>query len=188
MNAFSYLSVLISIVVGLALAHLLAGFAAMARARARIRLYWPLAAQMALIFLIQVQLWWALFALREIRYWSFPEFLVVLLQAVFVYLATAFLVPDIRDCEHIDLKESYFREARWYFGALLLAVLDSLAKNLVLTGRFQNATDLAGHAAFIVLAVAGMATRADRVHKTIAVVALLVFAAYVALLFVPLPD
>ncbi|HEX3430885.1 MAG TPA: hypothetical protein VHT03_08360 [Rhizomicrobium sp.] len=188
MDAFSYLSVLISIVVGLALAHLLGGFAAMVRARARIAVFWPLAAQMALMFLIQVQLWWALFSLREITHWSFPAFLVVLLQAVLVYLATAFLVPDIRDGERIDLKECYFREARWFFGALLLAVLDSLVKNLVLTGRFQNAADLVGHAAFISLCIAGIATARERVHKFVAVVALLVFAAYIAVLFIPLPD
>lgn len=188
MDAFSYLSVLISIVVGLALAHLLAGFAAMVRARASVRAYWPLAAQMALMFLIQVQLWWALFSLREVRYWSFPEFLVVLMQAVLVYLATAFLVPKVRAGEHIDLKECYFREAHWYFGALLLAVLDSLAKNLVLFGHFQNMEDLAGHAAFVAIVVAGLASRHESVHKIIAVLGLLVFGAYIALLFVRLPH
>ena len=110
------------------------------------------------------------------------------MQAVLVYLATAFLVPDIRGGERVDLKECYYRQACWFFAALLLGVLDSLVKNLVLTGRFQNATDLAGHAAFIGIRVAGITTRRARVHKVIAVVALLVFASYIALLFVPLPD
>lgn len=188
MDAFSYLSVLISLVLGLALASLLTGFAAMVRARARIRVYWPLAAQMALLFLVQVQLWWALFSLRSVAHWSFPEFLVVLLEAVLVYLATAFLVPDVGDSKRVDLRDSYFREARWYFAALLLAVLDSLAKNLLLWGKLQNARDLAGHAAFIALCVAGMATLHERVHKVIAVFVLVVFASYIALLFVALPS
>ena len=188
MDAFSYLSVLLSIVLGLALASLLSGFAAMVRARARLVFYWPLTAQMILIFLVQVQLWWAFFSLREVSHWNFPEFLVVLMQAVLVYLATAFLVPGIPYGERIDLRECYFREARWYFAAILLAVLDSLVKNLVLTGRFQNPTDLAGHAAFVGICVAGMTTRREAVHKTIAVLALLVFTSYIALLFVSLPD
>ncbi|HEY3777703.1 MAG TPA: hypothetical protein VGL35_06570 [Rhizomicrobium sp.] len=190
MDAFSYLSVLISIVVGLALAHLLAGFGAMVRARARIALYWPLAAQMALMFLIQVQMWWAFFSLRGVGRWNFPEFLIVLLQAVFVYLATTFLVPDLRDGDggQVDLRQCYYREARWYFGALLFAVLDSLVNNLLFRGGFRSLIDPAGHAAFIALAVAGIATRRAWVHKIIAVVALLVFASYIALLFIPLPD
>lgn len=187
MDAFSYLSVLISIVLGLALASILSGFAAMVRARARLAIYWPLAAQMALLFLVQVQMWWACFALREVRAWSFPEFLVVLMQAVLVYLATAILVPDMRNGGHIDLKECYYREARWYFAALLLALLDSLAKNILFTGRFQNGVDLAGHVAFISLCIAGIATRRELAHKTIAVAALLLFAAYIVLLFLPLP-
>ena len=188
MDAFSYLSVLISIVLGLALASLLTGFAAMVRARARINFYWPLGAQMALLFLVQVQIWWALFSLRELSHWSFPGFLVVLMQAVLIYLATAILVPDIRDGERIDLKACYFREARWYFATILVAVLDSLVKNLVLTGRLQHGADLAGHAAFAALCIAGIVTRREIAHKIIAPAALLAYAAYISLLFVSLPG
>lgn len=187
MDAFSYLSVLISIVLGLALARLLTGFAAMVSARARLVVYWPLAAQMVLLFLIQVQMWWALFGLREILRWSFPGFLVVLLDAVLVYLATAFLVPDIRDGEPVNLKECYFREVRWFFAALLLGLLASLAKNLVLIGRLQHGIDLAAHGAFIGLCIAGIVTAREWVHKTIAVIALVLFASYIAVLFVKLP-
>src|SRR5579862_1730491 len=165
MDAFSYLVVLVSVVVGLALAHLLAGVAAMVRARRRIAVYWPLAAQMALLFLLQVQMWWAFFGLHEVRVWSFPEFLVVLMQAVLVYLATAILVPEIRDGGRVDLKECYYREARWYFAALLFAVLDSVTKNTLLTGHVQNGIDLAGHVAFITLSAAGIAARSEWVHK-----------------------
>lgn len=187
MDAFSYLLVLVSVVVGLALAHLLGGLAAMVRARARIVVYWPLAAQMALLFLMQVQMWWAFFGLRQVGRWSFPEFLVVLLQAVFVYLATAILVPDVREGGRIELKECYYRETRWYFGALLLVLLDSLAKNSLLKGHLQTGVDLAGHVVFIALCIFGIATRREWVHKTIAIAAPLVFAFYIALLFIAMP-
>ena len=160
----------------------------MIRARRHLLMYWPLAVQMGLLFLVHVQVWWAMFALRERTHWSFPDFLVVLMQPVLLYLATAFLIPDIRSDETLDLKQAYFREARWYFAALLLSVLDSLAKNLVLTGRVQSGTDLAGHVAFICLSVAGLASGNDLVHKTIAPLSILVYAAYIALLFVSLPT
>jgi hypothetical protein len=188
MDAFSYLSVLNSIVLGLGVASLLAGLAAMVRARDRIVMYWPLPAQMGLIFLIHVQLWWALFALRARTQWSFLEFLVVLLQPVLAYLAAAFLVPDIRDGETLDLKRAYFREARWFFTAILLLVLDSLVKTLVLTGALPNAKDLAGHVAFICLSVVGIVSRKSGVHKFVAPAALLVLGAYIMTLFVTLPK
>ena len=188
MDAFSYLSVLNSLVLGLALASLLTGFAAMVRARERIVMYWPLPAQMVLIFLVQIQVWWALFALREVAHWSFTEFLVVLMQPLTIYLATAFLVPDIREGETLDLRSAYFREARWYFAAILFGLIDSLAKNLVFTGHLPNRIDLAGHAAFIALCIAGIVSRRDFVHKLIAPAALLLFTAYIALLFASLPS
>jgi hypothetical protein len=174
MDAFSYLSVLNSIVLGLGVASLLAGFAAMVRARDRIAMYWPLPVQMVLVFLLHVQLWWALFALRGRTHWSFLGFLVVLMQPVLAYLAAAFLVPD-------------FREARWFFAAVLLLVLDSLVKSLLLGGTLPNSKDLAGHAAFIFLSLAGIVSRNDVVHKVVAPVSLLVLTAYIATLFVTLP-
>ncbi len=188
MDAFSYLSVLISIVLGFGLTSLLTGFASMVRARGRLVMYWPLAAQMGLLFLVHVQVWWALFSLRKIAHWSFPGFLVVLMQPVLLYLATAILTPDIPDGESLDLRQAYFREARWYFAALFLGILDSLAKSVVLTGRLQNRTDLVGHAAFICLCIAGFMSRSDLVHKTVAPLSLLVYAAYIALLFASLPG
>ena len=186
MDAFSYLSVLNSIVLGLGVASLLAGFAAMVRARGRVVMYWPLPAQMGLAFLIHVQLWWALFALRQRTHWSFLDFLVVLMQPVLAYLAAAFLVPDIRDGEALDLKAAYFREARWYFCAILLLLLDSLAKSLLLGGALPNRGDLIGHAAFICLSVAGIVSRSSVVHKIIAPVSLIALGAYIMTLFVAL--
>ncbi|HEY3639066.1 MAG TPA: hypothetical protein VGK90_13035 [Rhizomicrobium sp.] len=188
MDAFSYLSVLNSIVLGLGVASLLAGFASMVRARSRLVMYWPLPAQMLLVFLLHVQIWWALFSLRGRVLWDFPGFLVVLMQPVLAYLAAAFLVPDIKEGERIDLRQAYFREARWFFGALILLVADSLVKSLLLYGALPNAKDLAGHCAFIFLSLVGMISRRDTVHKIIVPISLMVLAAYIMTLFVTLPK
>jgi hypothetical protein len=77
---------------------------------------------------------------------------------------------------------------RWYFGALFLAVLDSFGNNLLFRGGFQNRIDLAGHVAFMLVCISAMAAQSERVHKLIAVLAILIFASYIALLFVPLPH
>ncbi len=66
-------------------------------------------------------------------------------------------------------------------------LLDSLAKSLVLSGKLPKTEDLLGHAAFVCLALAGMISRRDIVHKVIAPVSLLIFTLYVAALFVTLP-
>jgi hypothetical protein len=188
MNVFDYLAVLLSIVLGLGITQVLAGFAAMVRARARTRMYWPVPVQMLVVFLIQVQVWWALFALHDMGHWTFAQYLVVLMQPVAVYMMAAFITPDFPDGETIDLRAAYFREARWYFGALVATLLVSLAKNLIIDGALPNATDVAGHAIFLAVAVMGMIARGGRLHKAIALLSLLIYAVYVALLFVRLPG
>jgi hypothetical protein len=188
MDAFSYLSVLLSIVLGLAITQLLSGFAALVHARRRITMYWPVPVQMAATSLITVQVWWAMFGLREVRHWTFAAFLILLLQVVAVYLMAAFITPELGSDEAIDLREAYFREARWFFGSILVALAISLAKNLVLTGSLPRPLDLAGHAVFALLALAGLIFRRDAVHKLIAPLSLAFYALYIALLFVTLPS
>lgn len=188
MDAYSYLSVLLSIVLGLAITQLLGGFAAMVRARGRTTMYWPVPVQMAATFLISVQTWWALFALHAREQWTFASFLVVLMQPVMLYLMAAFIAPDFSGEAHVDLREAYYRESRWFFGAGVVAVLISLMKTLVFTGRLPNHTDLAGHVVFIVGGLAGLISKNEIVHKALAPLMLLTYSAYIALLFVSLPQ
>jgi hypothetical protein len=188
MSAFDYLAVLLSIVLGLGITQVLAGFAGMVRARARTRMYWPVPLQMLAVFLIQVQVWWALFGLRGMTHWTFAQFLIVLMQPVAVYMMAAFITPDFSGDGPIDLRAAYFREARWFFGALAATLIVSLAKSIVIDGALPNGTDMAGHIVYFAVAIAGMISRGDRVHKAIALLSLLIYTAYIALLFVQLPS
>jgi hypothetical protein len=188
MDAFSYLSVLLSIVLGLAVTQLLSGFAALVHARRRVAMYWPVPVQMAATLLITVQVWWAMFGLRESQHWTFAGFLVVFAQSIAVYLMAAFITPEMDGDGGIDLREAYFREARWFFGSILVALAISLAKNVVLAGTLQHGVDLAGHAAFAAVALTGLLSRNDAVHKLIAPLSLLLYGLYIGLLFVSLPS
>jgi hypothetical protein len=188
MDAFSYLSVLLSIVLGLAVTQLLSGFAALVHARQRIAMYWPVPVQMAATLLITVQVWWAMFGLRDARHWTFAGFLVVLAQSIAVYLMAAFITPELGEDSRIDMRDIYFRESRWFFGSILAALAISLAKNLLFTGHLQTGFDLAGHIVFAAVALTGLISRKDRVHRIIAPLSLLAYSLYIALLFVTLPG
>ena len=128
MDSFSYLSVFISLILGLGVTHLLTGVAAVIRSRRELKLWWPTPLWIATTFLIQVQTWWAMFTLRKVEHWSFAAFLVVLLQPVAIFMMAALIVPRTVNGHMIDLKEEYFREFRWFFSALLLALAASLGK------------------------------------------------------------
>lgn len=186
MGSFDYLSVLISIVLGLGITNLLTGLAALVRQRGRLIWYWPLAIWMATVFLIHVQTWWALFGLRDMQQWSFAAFLVVLLQPVALFVMTALITPDLSGSGKVDLRIGYFRETRGFFGALLFALLASLAKNLVLSGSMPEGRNLAAHIVFIAIALVGGISRSSRIHAVLAPLGLGLLACYIGILFTTL--
>ena len=65
MDPFSYLSVLISIILGLGITQLVTGLGRLIQARARIKFYAPTIAWVGLLLIIHVQTWWAMFGLRS---------------------------------------------------------------------------------------------------------------------------
>ena len=186
MDSFSYLAVFISLILGLGVTHLLGGTAQLIRSRREIKLWWPTVLWMATTFLIQVQTWWAMFALRYVEHWTFAAFLIVLLQPVAIFMMAALIVPRIAAGQMTDLKDDYNSEFRWFFGALLLALAASLAKNLVLTGNLPEPINLAAHLLFIGIAGAALAFKSTRAQQLLALTAFVLLGAYIALLFATL--
>src|SRR5260221_10778421 len=149
MDTFSYLSVLISILLGRGIPHLLGGMAPLLSRRADVRMYWPLPIWLVTLFLIHVQTWWTMFGLRRVGHWSFAEFLIVLMQPVLLYLMTALIRPDRQEAGALDLKADYLRESRPFFLCLFLVLCFSLAKDLTLSGHLPAAPNFAAHILFM---------------------------------------
>ena len=105
MDAFSYLSVLISIVLGLGITQLLSGMARWVAGRAEVRLYAPAVCWAFTLLLIHVQTWWTMFPLRLHKDWTFLQFAVVLLQPSILYLLAALALPTAAGA---DMKAKIF--------------------------------------------------------------------------------
>jgi len=186
MDNFAYLSVFISLILGLGVTHLLTGAASLIRSRSSFRLWWPTPLWMATTFLIQVQTWWAMFALRTVEHWSFAAFLIVLLQPVAIFMMAALIVPRVVAGEMTDLREDYYREFRWFFSALLLALAASIAKNLILTRSLPEPPNLAAHVLFVAISVGALLLKSARAQLILALAGLALLSAYIALLFTTL--
>jgi len=186
MDAFSYLSVLISIVLGLGVTHLLAGAAKLIRFRADVRLYVPSLVWIGLLFLLHVQIWWAVFELRGLSDWTFFSFLLVLAIPTLAYLLSALLIPDFDRETTVDLKASYFENRRWFFGLFTLIPLVSLIQEGVIRGSIQWGADPVFRLGFLVLGLVGFSTRHERTHQWLAPVGFVAFAGYIAFLFLRL--
>jgi hypothetical protein len=186
MDAFSYLSVLLSIILGLAITQILQGVRDLMRARARLRVYWPSLWWAGLLLLICVQEWWAMFSWRTYQLWTFQGFAVMLAQTIATYLAAALVLPEFQDAEPVDLRAYYYANHRWFFAMLALAVAISIAKDAVLIGSLPTLLNFSAQLAFIGMAVLGSVSGNERVHKALAPAAALLFSAYIAVLFAKL--
>lgn len=186
MEAFEYLSVLISIILGLALTQLLTGAGRLIRIRDRVAFFTPVAIWMGVLFIIIVQSWWTMFTLRLYDEWTFDRFLVVLLHPMLVYLLVELITPDVEGGGGVDMKANYFRQAPVFFGAMLGLLLASLARPLVLTWRFTPWLDFAFHAVFIALSIIAIFWRSERFHRLASLLVVLLLFVYVASMFVEL--
>ena len=141
MDSFSYLSVILSIVFGLAIAQVLLALRALILTRAKVKLYPPTVIWASLALLIPIQAWWADFILRKDANWTFFAFLIVMLQAISIYMIAALVLPDISGENVVDLREHFFTHRSWFFGAAFASVVFSLLKTLAIHGHLPDRVD-----------------------------------------------
>jgi len=140
MTPFEHLTVLVSIVIGMGIAHLLTTVHELVQVRTRVRLYWLPMVWVVLIFIGLVEWWWAIFALRTTVKWNFFYFLFLLMSPVTMYLAAAFVLPDDSERSHevIDLRRYYYVNCGWLFGVFAVSpALDGIRRG-VAAGTFRD--------------------------------------------------
>src|ERR1700719_2803506 len=109
MDEFGYLSVILSIILGLSVTQLLQGLSQVINARDRVRIYWPAIGWTLLLLVIDVQAWWAMFGLRSKHVWTFLQFAVLLLETIVLYLLAALSLPTQFGEAAVHLRANCFR-------------------------------------------------------------------------------
>ena len=183
MDEFGYLSVLLSIILGLAVTQILQGFRGLLLSRARVQFYWPVIAWAFLLLLICFQSWWAMFGLRYRHNWTFQAFAVVLLQIIFLYMSTGLIFPDFAGDTAVDLKKNFYAHRGWFFSLAVAMLGASLGKTLIFEGKLPEPTDLAFHVIFGATFIVGAITRREWYHKTLVVFGSAGLVLYILLLF-----
>ncbi|MEO7456056.1 MAG: hypothetical protein ABIY52_07320 [Gemmatimonadaceae bacterium] len=156
MTPFEHLAVLISIVLGLGIAHLLTKLHELVQVRGQVKVYWLSALWFVLIFIALIEWWWASFALRTTLKWNFFYFLFVLMSPVTMYLAAAFVLPDHaeRGAGTIDLRRYYYDNASWFFGILAVSpALDCVRRGIEAGSFLKNGSMSNGISALLLLSM-----------------------------------
>jgi hypothetical protein len=182
-EAFSYLSVLLSIILGLAIAQVLQGYRSILLARGRVRHSTAVIIWSLLLLVIFAQAWWASFGLRERTNWDFLSFTVILLQMVLLYMLAGLVLPDIGSGATVDLGEHFSEHRRPFFGFLVAMLAVSVLKDVVLDHKLPSPLNLSFHLVFVTVAVIGLIFGGRKAQLAIAVFGIAAFSAYVALLF-----
>ena len=187
MDEFTYLSVPISIILGLAVTELLLRLGRAIQARKRVRFYWPALVWIVILLVIAVQSWWALFGLRDYHGWTFLTFLVVLLHPIAFFLMASLVLPDREEFAHaVDLREHYYAQSRWFFASVLLTIAASLVRPVVLYHAMALNLDVAIQGFLFVVALIAMVTKAKWYHVLTVVLFGATLSAYIGLLFMHL--
>jgi hypothetical protein len=130
MDAFSYVSVLTSIVLALGIARLLVGAGKLMEKRGQMRLYWVHLMWVANVFLFLAMEWWILFRWQSWTDWNFFLYFFLIASPTVAFLLCVLLFPEPIN-EFTDFKQHFFSNRRAFFAlAALLAPLDLIDTTL----------------------------------------------------------
>lgn len=188
MNPFDYLNVLISIILGLALAKILSGLATVIAARERVDFYWPPIVWAIWIFFIAVQHWWAQYPLRYQKQWTFLDFWLLLLVPVGFFLLSALVLPEPDENGKLDLGEWFFRNRRWFFGIMFFLPALSIVEEILRSGHMSSTLNLAFLLAFDAVIAVAFVMESRKVQEWLCGQAAVMTVVYVVLLYATMPG
>jgi len=182
---FEYVFVLASVIIGLAITHLLQGVAGVIQQRDGKPLYWVHLVWVGFMFLTLAFWWWWEFRFQQVQTWTFPIYFFVLLYAVLMYVICAMLFP--RDLDGFESwKDYHYARRGWFFGLAVVAqpmdVMDTWLKgseHLAALGAeywIAKAVIVAGY-------VVAIAWRNERYHAAFALASVAYQLSYVLRMF-----
>ena len=145
----------------------------------------PTLCWMAVLFLVDVQVWWVAFERRETLQWTFFAFLLYLLIPICVFLLSYLVLPDLGDEDAADLRANFDDNRTWFFGLLGALPVVSLVEQAVRDGVRMD-VDVAFRCLWIAMALVAMRVRSARFQFWNALAVLALFVGYVVDLFLRL--
>lgn len=173
MSQFEYVMVLVSIIIGLGIAHILVGVGGiidrLSGHGAQLRTSLAHASWLGMIFAWMIMFWWWEFRWAELEpEWTMGLYLFLVVYAIGLFLLAVVLVPTSWDGV-ADLGEYFLRRRVWFYTLLLLVtVLDVI--DGYLKGGWDYVVNAAGPVIWVFwiatlpVAVIGIRSRSRRYH------------------------
>lgn len=129
MNAFEYISTLLSIIIGVGITHLLIGISRLIYNPKGVKIYWIHLLWTFSVFTNLIWYWWFEFGFSSVTEWTFQMYFFIIIYAVLLFLLSVinipFYFPD-------NFKEYYYSSKNWFFIVFIavnaIDILDSYLK------------------------------------------------------------
>lgn len=131
-SAFEYVSILVSIILGLGITQILSVLADLAYDTPRVKLYFPHTVWILFLLFLHIQDWFITYQLKDMPVWYLPELFFILAYPVVLYVLAKVIMPQADDLDRRNLKTYYYRRYPTIFGLMCWAVLLSIAFNAYL--------------------------------------------------------
>lgn len=113
MGSFEYISVLISVLLGLAITHLVVGMVSMIQNRESTRLYWVHLLWVLNVITYITQWWWAFHYWEKLDSWSMSVFYLLFIYSLILTAIAGLLFPVHGSVT--DYRIFYYKQFRWFF-------------------------------------------------------------------------
>jgi hypothetical protein len=133
MSPFEYVTVLISIILGLGITLVLTGIAEIIRGWKMIKHFGPYHIWIALAFILHLQEWWTMYEFKSVESWTLPSFLFVASYPILLFILANLLFPRKWLKKGVDLKTFYFENYNKFFVCLILLAALSILQNVILS-------------------------------------------------------
>jgi hypothetical protein len=121
MEAFEYLGVLVSVVIGLAMTHLVLGIIRVIHSRKSTIVYWIHLLWVFNALYLLLGFWWFFFAWQSLPEWSRATFYLFIAYALSLTIAAGLLFPLTGTVS--NFQKFFYEHSRWFFGSMILANL-----------------------------------------------------------------
>lgn len=118
MGSFEYISVVISVVLGLAITHLLIGMVSMIQNRESTRIYWIHLLWVFNVIVYITQWWWAFHYWEKLDSWSMSDFNLLFIYSLMMAVIAGLLFPVHGSVT--DYRAFYYKQFRWFFALQFL--------------------------------------------------------------------
>ncbi|MBC7935174.1 MAG: hypothetical protein H7Y86_07430 [Rhizobacter sp.] len=131
-SAFEYVSILVSIILGLGITQILSSFSDLLYHYKEIKFYWPHTLWILFILFLNIQDWFITYQLKDKLEWSLPELFFILLYPITLFIAAKMLLPANESDKGTDMKLYYRSHYPVIFFIIAVAVFISILFNVFL--------------------------------------------------------